>query len=507
MFERSSGIVLHISSLPSPYGIGTLGKEAYQFVDFLRDGGQTYWQVLPLGQTGFGNSPYQCYSAAAGNPFFIDLPTLKQAGLLTDGDLREAAFEQAPDYVNYGKVAEKRAVLLRRAYDRAKVTEKWMGKIEAFRMDNADWVVDYAMFMSIKKKFDEKPVWEWEDADIKHRDPEAMRRYAFDLKDDINYFIFLQQIFFEQWNKLRAYANEQGIQIIGDIPIYVAPDSCDIWANPKLFKVDQDLKASGIAGVPPDYYSETGQLWGNPTYDWKQHEKDGYRWWIWRVRRNFDLFDVTRIDHFRGLYDYWEVPEGETTAINGKWMKGPRMKLLKAISNAFGDDVPLIAEDLGDIDDKVRKFLKKSGFPGMRVLIFGLNANEDNAHLPHNWGKNCIGYSSTHDSETIRQQFEDICSDADRAFGREYLRLNDSEPMAWSAIRTVYASPAIIAMTPMQDVLNLGADARMNTPATIGGNWAWRVRAEAINPDVAAFLHRVAFGNKRLNPKCPKQSV
>ena len=499
MFQRSSGVVLHISSLPSPYGIGTLGKDAYQFVDFLRDGGQTYWQVLPLGQTGFGDSPYQCFSAAAGNPYFIDLDTLKDMGLLSEQDLRDADVGHNPDRVDYELLAQTRLPILHRAFVRAQESMIQMGKMDAFRRENKDWVEDYAMFMTLKKHFDQKALWDWDDEAIKHREPEAMRKYAFDLKHEIDFYVFMQYLFFAQWEKLRAYANKQGIQIIGDIPIYVSPDSCDVWAHPEMFQIDGDLKPHGVAGVPPDYYSATGQLWGNPTYNWKVIEDDGFRWWIWRVRRNLALFDVTRIDHFRGFQAYWEIPEGEETAINGKWKKGPRMKLFKAIREALGE-VPIIAEDLGDIDDAVRKFLKKSGYPGMRVMIFGMRADENNDHIPFNWPKNCVGYTSTHDSETVVEQFTDKCSDADRDVMREYLRVSDREPLGWSAIRTAFAAPCDIAMTTMQDLLSLGADARMNTPSTLGGNWSWRVRRDAINKDVSAFLRRATYGGKRLNP-------
>ena len=499
MFERSCGVVLHISSLPSPYGIGTMGEEAYKFVDFLRDGGHTYWQVLPLGQTGFGDSPYQCFSAAAGNPYFIDLDMLAQMGLLTKQDLYDANAESNPDRVDYERLAQTRLNILHRAFERIDTT--MIGKMTAFRLENRDWVEDYAMFMSLKKYFNQKALWDWDDDAIKHRDPDAMQQYAFKLKEQIDFYVFLQYIFFEQWNKLRTYANDKGIQIIGDIPIYVSPDSCDVWAHPDMFRLDEDLKPNGVAGVPPDYYSATGQLWGNPTYNWEHIEKDDFAWWIWRVRRNLALFDVTRIDHFRGFYEYWEVPEGEETAINGEWKTGPRMKLFEAIKEALGD-VPIIAEDLGDIDDGVREFLKESGYPGMRVMIFGMRANENNEHIPFNWPKNCVGYTSTHDSETIVEQIIDKCSPEDRQFAYEYLRSNDREPLGWSAIRVAYASSCDIAMTTMQDVLSLGGDARMNTPSTLGGNWSWRVRREAINKDVSGFLRRAAYGSKRLNPKC-----
>ncbi|MGM9649765.1 MAG: 4-alpha-glucanotransferase [Butyricicoccaceae bacterium] len=497
MFKRSSGMVLHISSLPSPYGIGSMGKAAYQFVDFLAKGGQTYWQVLPLGQTGFGDSPYQCFSAAAGNPYFIDLDTLVEMGLLTEEQVKKADVEKNPDRVDYEALAQTRFEVLYQAFKAASVEQ--LGKAAAFAMDNRSWVYDYAMFMSLKKHFDQKALWDWDDEDIKRRDPEAMRRYAFELKDSIDFYIFMQYLFFDQWNKLRAYANKKGISIIGDIPIYVSPDSCDVWANPSLFKVDEELKPNGVAGVPPDYYSATGQLWGNPVYDWDVHRADGYQWWIWRVKRNLALFDVTRIDHFRGFQDYWEIPAGEDTAINGKWVPGPRMELFDAIKNALGD-VPIIAEDLGDIDDAVRGFLKESGYPGMRVLIFGLYENQDNIHLPHNHPVNCVAYTSTHDSETVCEQIMDKSRPEDASFAYEYLRSSHQEPLGWSAIRTVFASPAAIAMTTMQDVLSLGSDARMNTPSTLGGNWSWRVRAEAINDSIAQFLYKVTKATKRLNP-------
>ncbi len=506
MFKRSSGVVLHISSLPSPYGIGSMGKEAYRFVDFLRDGGQTYWQVLPLGQTGFGDSPYQCFSAAAGNPYFIDLDELCEKGLLTQEEIREADCGQNPDRVNFERLAETRFAVLRKAYETPKRDDFYLGKMMGFRIANKDWVEDYAMFMSLKMHFDQKALWDWDDEKVKARDSQTMAEYGFKLKDNIDFYIFMQYLFFDQWKRLKEYANKQGIQIIGDIPIYVSPDSCDVWANPKMFKVDKDLKPCGIAGVPPDYYSPTGQLWGNPVYDWEHLEKDGYKWWIWRVERNLELFDVTRLDHFRGFQAYWEVPEGEETALNGEWKEGPGMKLFDAIHNRLGD-VPFIAEDLGDIDDDVREFLAESGYPGMHVLIFGLRAYEDNDHLPHNWIKNSVGYTSTHDSETVCEQVLDCCSEDDRTFARGYLRTRESEPLGWSAIRTVFLSPAVIAMTTMQDVLSLGADARMNKPSTLGGNWSWRVRGEAINPEVAAFLRDAAYSSKRLNPKTEKKGI
>ncbi|MBQ8584854.1 MAG: 4-alpha-glucanotransferase [Butyricicoccus sp.] len=497
MFERASGVLMHITSLPSPHGIGTMGREAYRFVDFLHEAGQRYWQVLPLGQTGYGDSPYQCYSTAAGNAYLIDLDLLHEEGLLTAAQVEAADVDDSLDAVDFTRIAETRMRALRHAF--AALDEEQELEVNAFRHANADWVEDYALFMSLREMYNNKPLWEWQDEDIKARKPAALAEVKQELADEINFRVFIQYIFFKQWTALRKYANEKGVQIIGDIPIYVSPDSVDVWVNPRLFKVDETLLAKKIAGVPPDYYSETGQLWGNPVYDWKVHEKDGFRWWIWRMERVAALFDVVRIDHFRGFESYWEVNQGEKTAIGGKWVKGPGMKLFRAIEAALGQ-FPIIAEDLGIITDKVRRLLKTSGYPGMRVMIFGMFANQDNIHLPHNYEPNSIVYTSTHDSETICEQILDICKPKDAEFIKAYIRWDEREPLAWSAIRTLHASPANVAMVAMQDLLNLGADARMNTPSTLGCNWKWRVRPEAINSEVAAFLKSVTVINKRYHP-------
>lgn len=506
MFERTSGVLMHITSLPSPHGIGSLGKDAYAFVDFLQAAGQRYWQVLPLGHTGFGDSPYQCFSAAAGNYLMIDLDTLVEDGLLTADEVRAADFACTPDAVDFVQIAAVRPPLLRRAFARADA--EMLASMAAFRRKNRDWIEDYALFMALKEeKYDGKPLWDWPEKDVRDRAPGALGRIRAELRDEIDFRVFLQHLFFAQWNALRAYANEHGVQIIGDIPIYVSPDSSDVWQHPDLFKIGSDLKPKKIAGVPPDYYSETGQLWGNPVYDWPMHEAQGYRWWIWRIKSNMALFDVIRIDHFRGLESYWEVSAGAENAVKGRWCKGPGIKLLYALEDALGK-LPIIAEDLGIITDKVRALLDESGFPGMKVLIFGFDAWNDNEHLPHNYRPNMIVYTSTHDSQSICEQIMDIASDAEKEFAYQYLRSARDEALGWSAIKSLWASCASITMTTMQDVLSLGADARMNIPSTLGGNWKWRVRRAGINDDVARTLRTITETYKRYRPyQPPKRRV
>lgn len=490
MFKRSSGVLAHVTSLPSPHGVGTMGKAAYDFVDFLAAARQTYWQVLPLGHTGFGDSPYQCFSAAAGNPYLIDLDLLVEDGLLTAAEVRAGDFEASPDEADFEQLADTRWPLFRKAYRRA--DDALRAKIDAFREENAAWLPDYALFMALKEeKYHNMPVYLWPDKAVRDRKPAALEKAAAELRDEIDFRIFLQYVFFQQWNALHAYANEKGIQIIGDIPIYVSADSSDVWTHPTLFKLKADRSPKLVAGVPPDYYSATGQLWGNPVYDWDAHRAENYAWWIWRMKSNMALFDVVRLDHFRGFAAYWEVKAGSENAIKGRWRKGPGMELLRAIEQALGP-VRLIAEDLGVQTDEVRELLAESGLPGMKVLIFGFTPDEDNEHLPHNFVPNSIVYTSTHDSQTVCEQIMDICTEPEKQFAYRYLRTSHSEAMGWSAIKSVWASPARIAMTTLQDLLSLGADAHMNTPGTIGGkNWRWRVRREALNPTVSSLLAEI----------------
>lgn len=490
MFHRSSGVLAHVTSLPSPHGVGTMGKTAYEFVDFLAAAHQTYWQVLPLGHTGFGDSPYQCFSAAAGNPYLIDLDLLVEDGLLTEAEVKAGDFEASPDTADFEQLADTRWPLFRKAYSR--VDDAMRKKIVAFTEENAEWLPDYALFMALKEeKYHDMPVYMWPEKAVRDRKPEALKKVTEELRDEIDFRIFLQYIFFTQWTALREYANEHGIQIIGDIPIYVSADSVDVWTHPKLFKLKTDLSPKLVAGVPPDYYSSTGQLWGNPVYDWDAHRAEGFAWWIWRMKSNMALFDVIRLDHFRGFAAYWEVRATEETAIKGHWRKGPGMELFHAMEKALGT-LPLIAEDLGEMTDEVRELLAESGFPGMKVLIFGFTPDCDNEHLPHNFVPNSIVYTSTHDSQTVCEQIMDICTEPEKQFAYRYLRTSHREAMGWSAIKSVWASPARITMTTLQDLLSLGADSRMNTPATIGGkNWRWRVRKEALNPTVSAMLGEI----------------
>ena len=436
--------------------------------------------MLPLGHTGFGDSPYQCFSAAAGNPYLIDMDLLAEYGLLTADEVRSGDFTASPDAADFEQLADTRWPLFRKAYSR--VTPEMKAAIADFTEENREWLPDYALFMALKEeKYHHAPVYMWPEKDVRDRKPEALARVTEELRGEIDFRIFLQYIFFRQWNALRAHAKEKGIQIIGDIPIYVSADSSDVWTHPELFKLKPDLSPKLVAGV-------TGQLWGNPVYNWAAHKKTGYAWWIWRMKSNMALFDVVRLDHFRGFAAYWEVDAAEDTAVDGKWRKGPGMELFRAIEKALGP-IPLIAEDLGVQTDEVRELLSASGFPGMRVLIFGFTPDYDNEHLPHNYLPNSIVYTSTHDSQTVCEQIMDICTEPEKQFAYRYLRTSHAEAMGWSAIKCVWASPAHIAMTTLQDLLSLGADARMNTPATIGGkNWRWRVRAEALNPTVAALL-------------------
>ena len=487
---RASGILLPVSSLPSKYGIGCFSKSAFEWIDFLQESGQTFWQILPLGPTSYGDSPYQSFSTFAGNPYFISLEELIEEGLLTKKECDAAELGTNPSYVDYEKQYENRNPLLHKAYENSK--KRSDEDFLKFEEEQKEWLPDYALFMALKEeKYHHMPVYMWPDKDVRDRKPAALEKVTAELRDEVDFRIFLQYIFFKQWTALREYANEKGIQIIGDIPIYVSADSSDVWTHPKLFKLKPDRSPKLVAGVPPDYYSATGQLWGNPVYNWAAHKAENYAWWIWRMMSNMALFDVVRLDHFRGFAAYWEVGADEETAINGKWRKGPGMELFNAIEKALGP-VPLIAEDLGVQTDEVKKLLEESGFPGMRVLIFGFTPDYDNEHLPHNYKPNSIVYTSTHDSQTVCEQIMDICSEPEKQFAYRYLRTSHAEAMGWSAIKCVWASSANIAMTTLQDLLSLGADSRMNTPATIGGkNWRWRVRAEALNPTVSSMLGEI----------------
>ncbi len=500
MFARSSGVLLHITSLPSPHGIGSLGQAAYDFVDFLAETRQSYWQVLPLGHTGFGASPYQCFSAAAGNPYLIDLDFLAKDGLLTAEELEQAdaMLPLSAASVPFEVLAEVRMPLLRQAFSRLSAVQRQA--LSDFSAANADWLPDYALFMSLKSHFQNKPLWNWPDVDAIRRSKTALATYRTTLAEEIAFYTFLQSTFFAQWSALRQYANAHGVRIIGDMPIYVAADSCDVWVHPQLFQLSADRSPRQIAGVPPDYFSKTGQLWGNPVYAWDVHEKEDYAWWLWRIRSNLRLFDALRIDHFRGLESFWTVPAHAENAIDGVWEAGPGHKLLDAIRQSLGA-VPLIAEDLGVQTDAVRTLLADSGYPGMRVLIFGFALGEDSEHLPHNYVPNSIVYTSTHDSQTVCQQLEDLCTPSEQAFALQYLSGNAADSIGMRAVRSVFASPAHTAMAAMQDILSLGASARMNHPSTIGGsNWRWRMLPDAITDTIRQQLRQLTQTYRRAAP-------
>lgn len=483
---RSCGILMHISSLPSPYGIGTFGKEAEHFADWLRDAGQKYWQVLPIGPTGYGDSPYQPFSSFAGNPLLIDLDELVENGFLTKKSVEEADYGADPSYVDYEKVNKTKMALLREAF--AGFTDD-VG-YTSFVMDEQDWLDDYALFTALKEKFGGKPWTMWDD-DIKMREPEAMKRWQDELKDEIKFVKFVQYIFFRQWDRFHRYCNKNGIQIIGDIPIYVSPDSADVWAQPELFELDEQRNPKRVAGVPPDYFSKTGQLWGNPLYNWEEMHNTGYKWWLKRIGKSKEIYDMLRIDHFRAFDTYYAIPAGHQTAEHGTWEKGPGMELFNAIKNDIGD-VNIIAEDLGEIFDSVKELLKDTGFPGMRVLQFGFNPdNTDNIHLPHNYPANCCSYTGTHDNATIMQWYKEA-DPKSRAMAKRYLKPNLFEKFNMCCIRTVYASPANLAIIPMQDVLGLGKEGRMNVPSTLGGNWNWRMLPGKLTVSKAEALKDLA---------------
>ena len=488
---RQNGILLPVSSLPSPYGIGCFSKEAYDFIDRLKEAGQTLWQILPLGPTSYGDSPYQSFSTFAGNPYFIDLESLIDEGLLTKEECDGADFGSRADRVDYGRLYRNRFRVLRKACENAieqgvMQTEEY----EKFREQEAQWLSDYALFMAVKDRFAGKS-WEHWDEDIRLRRPEAMEKYRVLLREAIIFYEFLQYEFHRQWMRLKAYANINGIRIIGDIPIYVAFDSADTWADPDLFQLDGDNVPVAVAGCPPDGFSATGQLWGNPLYDWDYHESVGYAWWIRRIRHCFQIYDMVRIDHFRGFDEYYSVPYGDESAVNGSWRKGPGMKLFRAVRRELGE-LPIIAEDLGFLTDGVRTLLKESGYPGMKVLQFAFDSREESDYLPHNYGRNCVVYTGTHDNDTLLGWYDAITPE-DKEMALTYLnnRGADEKQIHWDYICLAMRSVADTCIIPMQDLLGLGTGARINTPSTLGGNWVWRMEKGAFAEELAGKLKKL----------------
>lgn len=493
--KRRSGILMHISSLPGKYGIGTFGKEAYKFVDFLKKSGQTYWQILPLGQTGYGDSPYQSFSAFAGNPYFIDFDILCEEKFLDKKDYVNINFGKKYDDIDYGLLFIEKLRVLKIAYKKSK--SKLGNDYDIFKMQEGLWLHDYAMYMAIKWRFNLQSWQNWAE-DIKKRYGYSMDYYNKELKDDIEYWKFVQYIFFKQWFNLKKYANSLGIEVIGDIPIYVSADSADVWANPMAFLLDENQAPTKVAGCPPDAFSKTGQLWGNPIYNWSYLEQTGYKWWIDRMRQSLKMYDVVRIDHFRGFESYWEVPYGEETAVNGRWVKGPGINLFRAIENALGK-INVIAEDLGYLTDDVIRFRNETGFPGMKILQFAFDSREESDYLPHNYVKNCIAYTGTHDNDTVRGWLEKTGSKKDVKYCEGYLRLNNEEGYNWGFIRGVWSSVANISIAQMQDFLNLGSEARMNTPSTTEHNWRWRMENGVLTDKLAKKIYDMTKLYGRLN--------
>lgn len=474
MSNNKSGILLPVSSLPSKYGIGTFGKAAYKFIDFLNLSGQKYWQVLPLGPVSFGDSPYSSFSVYAGNPYYIDLEMLVEEGLINASDCE--ILDSDDVYVNYEKQFNHRYKILFKLYEDS--ADKYCKKIERFKFEN-NWVNDYALFMALKYKNNQQSWYKW-DEPIKNRGKEAIRGEEKLLFKEIDFWIFLQYLFYEQYFELKNYANSKGISIIGDMPIYVAEDSVEAWVNRKLFETDKSGNFVMVAGVPPDYFSSEGQLWGNPVYDWRYLKKNSYDWWINRIKWSLTLYDVVRIDHFRGFDEYWAVPYGSENAIKGEWFSAYGRELFtEALKKT--DDLRIIAEDLGTITDDVIKLKEEFNFPGMGVLQFAFDGNPDNPHLPVNYTENTVVYTGTHDNDTLKGWYNKLSKEQQQGVLKALnIDLKNEDEIIDELIQSVVNSKASIAIIPLQDYLHLGSEARINTPSTIGGNWTWRVKERQI---------------------------
>ena len=516
---RECGMLLPIASLPSRYGIGAFSKEAYAFVDTLKAAGQSYWQVLPLGPTGFGDSPYQSFSAFAGNPYFIDLDALVEEGLLIQEECEAVDFGEDPRKVWYDKIYEGRFPLLRKAYERFKATlaknaqgageaenGQWAGAVDAVHEMAGrllgDETREYCFYMAVKNHFGEKS-WNLWDEDIRLRRPEAVAAWRDRLTDDIGFYEFQQIKFEEQWDRLKEYAHGQGIRFIGDIPIYVAFDSADSWAHPELFQFDGNNEPVAVAGCPPDAFAATGQLWGNPLYNWEYHRQTGYAWWMKRMAYSFRMYDMVRVDHFRGFESYYSIPYGEPTAEHGHWEQGPGIEIFRRMQEEFGKKLPIIAEDLGFLTPAVRKLLTDTGFPGMKVLEFAFNSKEESDYLPYNYISNCVVYTGTHDNDTLVGWYKHMDIE-DKEFSMAFLGSEDT-PLAkihWDFIRLALSSVAKLAVIPVQDYLGLGTEARINEPSTIGKNWRWRMLPDELDGHTIRKCRRLAkiYGRYREAP-------
>lgn len=483
---RKSGILLPIFALPSEYGIGCFSKEAYEFVDQMKRAGQTRWQILPMGPTGYGDSPYQAFSTFAGNPYFIDLETLVQDGLLSVRECREYSYGDCEDRVDYEKQYFSRFKVLKIAYERFQPNQDYWD----FTNRNAEWLDEYCLYMAIKDRQQGKGWLEWPD-ELRGRRPEALESARNELAWEMNFYRFQQYEFAKQWRNLHEYANRQGIEIIGDIPIYVALDSADAWAAPQLFQMDENNIPTDVAGCPPDAFSAEGQLWGNPLYNWEYHRATGYEWWIKRLAHCFEWYDIVRIDHFRGFESFYAIPYGAQNAVNGRWMPGPGMELFHALEDRLGKK-NIIAEDLGFLTDEVRKLLSDSGFPGMKVIQFAFDSRESANYLPHTYTPNCVVYTGTHDNTTTRDWYHTASREC-REFAKEYMHKSalDEDSLAWDFIALAMSSVAELCVIPIQDYLNIDGSGRINHPSTSGGNWRWRLKRWQITDEVLDQMYRM----------------
>ncbi len=478
--KRKSGILMHITSLPSEYGIGKFGKEAYAFVDYLVGCKQKYWQILPLSPTSYGDSPYQSFSIHAGNPYFIDFETLTAERLLNESDYKDIIWCDNERYVDYDKLYELNFKVLRKAYEAFKndIPNAYIEYVN----QNDYWLSDYALFMALKDAYNGKPWIEWDSLLLK-RDEFAIDAAKDKYKDDIGFWKFTQYKFYEQWFKLKEYANQKGIEIIGDIPIYVAFDSVDVWCSPELFELNEDLLPVNVAGCPPDIFTPLGQLWGNPLYNWQLMKKDGYSWWIDRIASAQKIYDIIRIDHFRGFDSYFSIPYGDKDATGGHWKEGPKIELFNAIKERLGE-VKIIAEDLGFITPSVKELLKNTGYPGMKVLQFAFEPDASSMYLPQNFdNSNCFVYTGTHDNETLKGWTYSE-SDENIRFAMDYLGIEQKDDLPWAIIRLAWTSIANTAIAPIQDFLEVGSEARINIPSTVGNNWRWRASKSDFTPEL-----------------------
>ena len=489
---------MHISSLPGPYGIGTMGDNAYRFVDFLQRAGQTWWQILPIGPTSYGDSPYQSFSSVAGNPYFIDLPQLERDGLLERSEYEALPWCESEITVDYGRLYELRYRVLHHAYRR--FTQNPPEDYRRFCEENVRWLPDYALFMALKDAHGGRPWNEWEQP-LKVREPAAIAAAREQYKQEIGFQMMLQYLFTRQWRALKGYANERGIRIIGDIPIYVPRDSADVWSAPEQFLLDEDYEPIEVAGCPPDGFSADGQLWGNPLFRWEAMRADGYRWWIDRFRASAALYDVIRIDHFRGFESYYAIPGRAENARSGVWRQGPGMELFHAVRAALGD-LPIIAEDLGFLTEGVHRLREECGFPGMKVLQFAFTGS-DSVDLPHNYPRHCVAYPGTHDNNTLKGRFEQETTPAQRRQATEYFALTPAEGKMTGLLRGVLASPAELAIVTMADWLGAGSEARMNTPGNPTGNWQWRAGARDLTPALAHTIRALCARYFRAEPLPP----